>query len=46
MIMAAVNNGWMDHDRAMLESLLGFKRAGCSGILTYFAVSAAAALAA
>ncbi len=46
MIMAAVNNGWMDHDRAMLESLLGFKRAGCSGVLTYFAVSAAAALAA
>jgi porphobilinogen synthase len=41
MIMAAVNNGWLDHDRAMLESLLGFKRAGCSGVLTYFAVSAA-----
>jgi porphobilinogen synthase len=46
MIMAAVQNGWMDHDRAMLESLLGFKRAGCSGVLTYFAVAAAAALAA
>ncbi|HQT64463.1 MAG: delta-aminolevulinic acid dehydratase [Acidocella sp. 20-57-95] len=45
MIMAAVNNGWMDHDRAMLESLLGFKRAGCSGVLTYFAVSAARILA-
>jgi porphobilinogen synthase len=45
MIMAAVERGWMDHDRAMLESLLGFKRAGCSGILTYFAVSAARALA-
>jgi porphobilinogen synthase len=44
MIMAAVRNGWMDHDRAMLESLLGFKRAGCSGVLTYFAVSAARAL--
>jgi porphobilinogen synthase len=41
MIMAAVRNGWLDHDRAMLESLLGFKRAGCSGILTYFAVEAA-----
>ena len=41
MIMAAVNNGWMDHDRAVLESLLSFKRAGCSGILTYFAVTAA-----
>jgi porphobilinogen synthase len=46
MIMAAVNNGWMDHDRAVLESLLGFKRAGCSGILTYFAVTAAKLLAA
>ncbi len=45
MIMAAVNNGWLDHDRAMLESLLGFKRAGCSGVLTYFAVSAARSLA-
>jgi porphobilinogen synthase len=44
MIMAAVKNGWLDHDRAMLESLLGFKRAGCSGILTYFAVAAARAL--
>jgi porphobilinogen synthase len=45
MIMAAVKNGWLDHDRAMLESLLGFKRAGCSGILTYFAVNAAKAIA-
>jgi porphobilinogen synthase len=45
MIMAAVKNGWLDHDRAMLESLLGFKRAGCSGVLTYFAVSAARVLA-
>ena len=41
MIMAASNNGWIDHDRAMLESLLGFKRAGADGVLTYFAVSAA-----
>jgi len=41
MIMAAVERGWIDHDRAMLESLLGFKRAGCSGVLTYFAVKAA-----
>ncbi len=41
MIMAAVERGWLDHDRAMLESLLGFKRAGCDGVLTYFAVSAA-----
>jgi porphobilinogen synthase len=44
MICAAAQNGWMDHDRAMLESLLGFKRAGCSGVLTYFAVQAARAL--
>ncbi len=36
-IMAAAANGWIDGDRAMLESLLGFKRAGCDGILTYFA---------
>ena len=41
MIMAAVRNGWLDHDRAMTESLLGFKRAGASGVLTYFAVKAA-----
>ena len=44
MIMAAVERGWMDHDKAMLESLLAFKRAGCSGVLTYFAVKAAALL--
>lgn len=36
-IMAAAANGWIDGDRAMLESLIGFKRAGCDGILTYFA---------
>ncbi len=41
MIMASVERGWIDHDRAMMESLLGFKRAGCSGILTYFAPKAA-----
>ena len=41
MIMASVERGWIDHDRAMMESLMGFKRAGCSGILTYFAVKAA-----
>ena len=41
MIMAAVQNGWLDHDRAMLESLLAFKRAGAAGILTYFAIDAA-----
>ena len=37
MIMAAAKNGWIDGDKAMLESLLSFKRAGCDGILTYFA---------
>ncbi len=41
MLMAAVQNGWLDQERAMLESLLAFKRAGCAGILTYFAVEAA-----
>ena len=41
MIMAAVRNGWLDHDRAMTESLLGFKRAGAAGVLTYFALQAA-----
>src|SRR5947209_14122289 len=44
MIMAAVQNGWLDHERAMLESLMGFKRAGCSGVLTYFAIDAARAM--
>ena len=43
-IMAAVERGWLDHDRAMMESLLGFKRAGCAGVLTYFAPKAAAVL--
>jgi porphobilinogen synthase len=37
MIMAASANGWIDADRTMMESLLGFKRAGCDGVLTYFA---------
>ena len=41
MIAAAANNGWIDGDRAMMESLLGFKRAGADGILTYFAPMAA-----
>ncbi len=44
MIMAAAQNGWIDGERAMLESLLGFKRAGASGVLTYFALRAAEAL--
>jgi porphobilinogen synthase len=37
MIMAAAQNGWIDEERAILESLSGFKRAGCAGIITYFA---------
>ena len=41
MIMAAVQNGWLEHERTMLESLLAFKRAGANGVLTYFAVDAA-----
>jgi porphobilinogen synthase len=41
MIMAAAQNGWLDGDKAMMESLLAFKRAGCNGILTYFAVKVA-----
>jgi hypothetical protein len=41
MIMAAANNGWMDGDKAMMESLIAFKRAGADGVLTYFAPRAA-----
>ena len=41
MIVAAAQHGWIDHDRAMMESLSGFKRAGCNGVLTYFAPAAA-----
>jgi len=41
MIMAAAANGWIDGERAMMESLLAFKRAGADGILTYFAPRAA-----
>ena len=37
MIMGAAERGWIDGDKAMMESLMGFKRAGCDGILTYFA---------
>jgi porphobilinogen synthase len=44
MLRAAARNGWIDGDGAMLESLLAFKRAGCDGILTYFAPEAAALL--
>jgi porphobilinogen synthase len=37
MIMAAAQNGWLDGEKAMLESLLAFKRAGADGVLSYFA---------
>ncbi|KAJ56800.1 delta-aminolevulinic acid dehydratase [Actibacterium mucosum KCTC 23349] len=37
MLMAAAQNGWLDGDKVMLESLTAFKRAGCDGVLTYFA---------
>jgi porphobilinogen synthase len=45
MIAGAAQNGWIDGDTAILESLLAFKRAGCDGILTYFAPKAARLLA-
>ncbi|MEE2869897.1 MAG: porphobilinogen synthase, partial [Pseudomonadota bacterium] len=41
MHMAAFQNGWLDQDKVMMESLLAFKRAGADGILTYFAKAAA-----
>jgi porphobilinogen synthase len=41
MIAAAAQNGWIDGERAMMESLLAFKRAGADGVLTYFAAQAA-----
>ena len=41
MLMAAVQNGWLKHDAVMLESLMAFRRAGCDGVLTYFAPQAA-----
>lgn len=44
MLQAAAANGWLDGDAVMMESLLAFKRAGASGILTYFAPRAATAL--
>jgi porphobilinogen synthase len=37
MIMAAAGNGWLDGDKAMMEGLIAFKRAGADGVLTYFA---------
>ncbi len=41
MLKAAVANGWLDDDAALLETLLAFKRAGADGILTYAALEAA-----
>ena len=41
MLKAAAQNGWLDHDGVMMESLLAFKRAGADGVLTYFALEAA-----
>jgi porphobilinogen synthase len=41
MLMAAARNGWLEEERAILESLTAFKRAGCAGIITYFAPRAA-----
>ncbi len=44
MIMAAGQQGWVDEDAAMMESMMAFKRAGCDGVLTYFAPRVAALL--
>ena len=41
MIMAAAERAWIDGDKAMMESLVAFKRAGADGVLTYFAPRAA-----
>jgi porphobilinogen synthase len=41
MLQAAAQNGWLDRDKVLLESLIGFKRAGADGVLTYAAVEIA-----
>ena len=41
MMKAAAANGWLEEDRAILETLTAFKRAGCSGVLSYFSPQAA-----
>ena len=41
MLSAAIENGWLDKEKAILESLLAFKRAGANAVLTYFAKEAA-----
>jgi porphobilinogen synthase len=45
MIEAAAANGWIDGQKVMLESLMAFRRAGCDGVLTYFAPRVARLLA-
>ena len=40
MLKSAINNGWLDNDQAILESLMCFKRAGADAILTYMAIEA------
>jgi porphobilinogen synthase len=45
MMQASIANGWLDEDRAVLETLHAFKRAGCAGVLSYFAPKAARLLA-
>ena len=45
MLQAAAQNGWLDGDRVMMESLMAFKRAGADGVLSYFSVEAAKKLA-
>ena len=41
MIKAAAQNGWLDHDKTMMEAIMAFKRAGADGVLTYFALDVA-----
>jgi porphobilinogen synthase len=41
MVQAAAQNGWIDGEKVMMESLMCFKRAGCDGVLSYFAPAAA-----
>ncbi|MDE0717614.1 MAG: porphobilinogen synthase, partial [Rhodospirillaceae bacterium] len=41
MLRGAVDRGWLDGDRVILEALMSFKRAGADGVLSYFAVDAA-----
>jgi porphobilinogen synthase len=45
MLMAAAQNGWLDGDRVMMESLMAFKRAGADGVLSYFSIEVAKKLA-